>query len=141
MWACLVDLGALAKWIEGLVGVDRFGEERGVGLRLELTVQQGTRRVPVTCEVTAWSEPRLLALEGRERGVLLFHRAVLRAHEEGTLVRFEIEQNEPGILAELLTRRHGLLGEPVEPPIAKVYERCIESFRKHVEAQTAAAYR
>jgi uncharacterized protein YndB with AHSA1/START domain len=140
VWACLVDLDALAKWVEGLIGIDRFGGE-GVGLRFEVTMQLGKQQVPVTCEVTAWREPRLLAIEGRERRTLLFHRAVLEPHDDGTLVRFEVEQHEPGIIAELMARRTDLLGELIEPPVTKVYERCIESFRKYVEAQTAAAYR
>jgi uncharacterized protein YndB with AHSA1/START domain len=142
VWSHLTDVATMPKWIEGFVALERFDDAAiGAGTRLGIALDVAGARELVTCEVTAWSPPRLLAIESRQKRRLHFDRAVLEPRGNGTLVRFESEVHEKGIFAELLTRKQGLLGEPLELPIARTYERCIESFRKLVEAQTLVAYR
>jgi uncharacterized protein YndB with AHSA1/START domain len=143
VWAFLTDVSSLPAWIEGVVEARIAGAAKeGVGLEVDVVRRTGRRRSRATCEVTAWREPELLALETRAGDILLLDRAVLEPVEEGTKLGVYAELALGGTLASLFARPQGMLGGgDVDLPIQGIYERSVASLVKRIETSSTAPYR
>jgi uncharacterized protein YndB with AHSA1/START domain len=144
VWDFLTDVSALPAWVEGVMEASVDGQvEGGVGMRIDIARRAAGRRYDATCEVTAWREPSLLALETRLPGLLLLDNATLEVVPEGTLLVLTgevIAPNNP--LAALLSPPRGLLGRGDRAPAAQgVYERSLTALIKRIESLSAAPYR
>ena len=141
VWGFLTDVSGLTAWVEGLVEASAEGEP-GVGMRVDVARGVRGRRVDATCEVTAWREPSMLALETRLPGLLVLDRAVLEPTAEGTHLSVASELVFGSALASFFARPRGLLGAPKEEhPAQGVYERSVLALVKRIEALSAAPYR
>ena len=98
VWDVLTDVSGLTAWVEGLVEAEIVSQEKtGVGLRVRVLRREAGKRkariAEATCEVTAWRDHSLLAIETRLPGLLLLDRVTLTPSKEGT---------DLGVYAELL---------------------------------------
>jgi uncharacterized protein YndB with AHSA1/START domain len=143
VWEFLTDVSAIATWAEGVVLATIAGDvKRGVGLEVEIVGQAGPGRRRATCEVTAWREPELLALETRVPGMLRLDRAVLERVAEGTRLGVYGEIATQDKLSELFARSQGMLGGgAADVPLQGVYERSVSALVKRIEAFSALPYR
>jgi uncharacterized protein YndB with AHSA1/START domain len=143
VWDFLTDVASLPAWVEGLVEASVAGEvPRGAGMRVDLTRHARGRRYDVTCEVTGWREPSLLALETRLANLLLLDSATLEPAPEGTLLVVSGELFFGSPLVELFARPRGLLGgDENEHEAQGIYERSVRSLVKRIESLSAVPYR
>lgn len=146
VWEVLTDVPGLTAWVEGLTEAEIVSEEkRGVGMQVRVTRRTGKKKVHIseaTCEVTAWRENALIAVETRVPGLLLLDRVTLTPTKEGTDIGFYAELFFGNSVAELFARPAGMLGGSLEDPAVQgIYERSVEAFVKRVEALSAKPYR
>jgi hypothetical protein len=146
VWDVLTDVPGLTAWVEGLIEAEVVSEEkRGVGMRVRVARREGSKKPRIaeaTCEVTAWREHELLAIETRVPGLLLLDRVTLTRTAEGTDLGFYAELFYGSAFSELFARPVGLLGGSLgDPAVQGIYERSVEAFVKRVEAISAKPYR
>jgi uncharacterized protein YndB with AHSA1/START domain len=142
VWEFLTDVSSLSAWVEGLVEATIVGEiKEEPGMRVDLVRRDAKKRVKATTEVTAWRAPKLLALETRLDGLMLLDRATLEPTTEGTALGVYGEFYGKR-LAELVTRRGGLIGQaPDNPAIQAIYERSVDALVKRIESLASVPYR
>ncbi len=143
VWEFLTDPTSLTAWIEGVVEARIVSDiPRGVGLEVELVRRAGGRTARATCEVTAWREPQLLALETRLPEMLVLDRATLAPHPEGTALGVYAEILFGSMVDELLSRPGGLLrAASNDPELEGIYARSVDSLVKRIESMSAVPYR
>lgn len=145
VWGILTDTSGLTAWVEGLVEARVVSAaERGEGLVIEVACMASGKRIEASCEVTAWREPSLLALETRAPGVLVLDRITLapaRHEARCTMLVVTSELFVADPVAAIFARPHGLLGAEREPDVQGVYERSVDALVKRIEALSAAPYR
>ena len=143
VWEFLTDLSTAATWVEELVSIRPADEEKlAVGTRLEVERRGPAIVQRVTCEITAWREPSLLALETRLPRVVLLDRITLTPVAEGTQLGVFAELSYGPAAAGLFTRAPGLSeATSKEVTIRGVYERSIDALVTRIERQSAIPYR
>jgi uncharacterized protein YndB with AHSA1/START domain len=140
VWQFLTDVHASTAWVEELVEVRLVDDDEKLGAGTRLAVE---RRAPgkierVTCEITAWREPSLIAVETRLPGALLLDRITLTPVAEGTTLGVFAERIYGGMPA----RAPGL-APPTSQEVAirGAYERSIDALVTRIERDTALPYR
>jgi uncharacterized protein YndB with AHSA1/START domain len=142
VWQFLTDLSAASTWVEELVELRTVDDEKlATGTRLAVERRGPGKVERVTCEITAWREPSLIALETRLPKAVLLDRITLTAVPVGTALGVFAELHD-GMNVGLFTRAPGLSGvSPREAAIRGVYERSIDALVTRIERDSAIPYR
>lgn len=143
VWEVLSDVSSLTSWSEGIVEATVASDEKkGAGMVVTIVARTKGKSVRVNCEVTAWRENALLALEADTPSKSFFHRATLDATPEGTRLGVYAEIMFKDKISGFLAHPGGIFEpSPAEVERQRMYERSVDALVKRIESLSVVPYR
>jgi hypothetical protein len=88
-FAYMADFAHAREWDPSVASATRAGDTVGPGSTFDLVVRFGGRNLPMTYEITAYDEPRLVTLESKQSIFVSRDTITVTASGSGSSVRYD----------------------------------------------------